>query len=64
MVALTLTLKRGVIPPTINLETPDPKCDLDYVPLTARSKKVKVGMTNSFGFGGHNAAIIIKRHPS
>ncbi len=64
MVALALTLKQGVIPPTINLETPDPKCDLDYVPLTARPKKVKIGMTNSFGFGGHNASIIIKRYPS
>ena len=60
MVALALTLKRGLIPPTINLETPDPKCDLDYVPLTARAQKVSVGMTNSFGFGGHNASLIIK----
>jgi len=64
MVALALTLQEAVIPPTINLETPDPKCDLDYVPLTARQKKVKLAMTNSFGFGGHNAAIIIKRYPS
>ena len=64
MVALALTLKREVIPPTINLETPDPKCDLDYVPLTARPKKLKIGMTNSFGFGGHNASIIIKRYSS
>ncbi len=64
MVALALTLKHEVIPPTINLETPDPKCDLDYVPLTARSKKLNVGMTNSFGFGGHNASIIIKRYSS
>jgi 3-oxoacyl-[acyl-carrier-protein] synthase II len=63
MVALALTLKQGLIPPTINLETLDPKCDLDYVPLTARSQKVAVGMTNSFGFGGHNASLIIKRHP-
>ena len=62
MVVLALTLERGVIPPTINLETPDPKCDLDYVPLTPRQKKVTVGMTNSFGFGGHNASIIIKRY--
>jgi 3-oxoacyl-[acyl-carrier-protein] synthase II len=61
MVALALTLKQGLIPPTINLETPDPKCDLDYVPLTARSQKVSVGMSNSFGFGGHNASLIIKR---
>ncbi len=64
MVALALTLQQGVIPPTINLETPDPKCDLDYVPLTARQKKVKIAMTNSFGFGGHNAALIIKHHSS
>ncbi len=64
MVILGLTIDRGVIPPTINLETPDPECDLDYVPLTAREKRVDVGMTNSFGFGGHNATLIIKRYSS
>ena len=64
MVVVALTIDRGVIPPTINLETPDPACDLDYVPLTAREQKVDVGMTNSFGFGGHNATLIIKRYSS
>ena len=64
MVIVALTIERGVIPPTINLETPDPECDLDYVPLTAREKRVDVGMTNSFGFGGHNATLIIKRYSS
>ena len=50
-------LETGVIPPTINLEKPDPECDLDYVPHTAREKKVNVILNNSFGFGGHNATI-------
>ena len=62
MVALALTLKHGIIAPTINLETPDPQCDLDYVPLKARQQSVSVGMTNSFGFGGHNATLIIKNY--
>ena len=62
MVVLALTLEQNVIPPTINLETPDPQCDLDYVPLTAREQEVTVGMTNSFGFGGHNATLIIKNY--
>lgn len=53
-----LAIVRGVVPPTINLETPDPRCDLDYTPNTARSKPVRIAMSNSFGFGGHNAAII------
>ncbi|MGZ7440563.1 beta-ketoacyl-ACP synthase II [Paenibacillus sp. TH7-28] len=56
-----LTLKHGVIPPTINLEHPDPECDLDYVPNVARKADVQVAMSNSFGFGGHNATIIIKK---
>ena len=62
MVAICQTIEQGVIPPTINLETPDPQCDLDYVPLTARQAKVNVAMSNSFGFGGHNATIITKRY--
>ncbi|GGH16827.1 beta-ketoacyl-ACP synthase II [Paenibacillus segetis] len=56
-----LTLQNGVIAPTINLENPDPECDLDYVPNEARHSDVKVAMSNSFGFGGHNATIILKK---
>ncbi len=51
-------IKEGVLPPTINLETPDPECDLDYVPNEAREARVVNAMTNSFGFGGHNVALI------
>ncbi len=57
-----LTLRHGVIPPTINLDTPDPDCDLDYVPKTAREQQVRVAMSNSFGFGGTNAVIILRRY--
>ena len=53
-----LTLVRGVIPPTINYETPDPECDLDYVPNQARQQKVNTIMSNSFGFGGTNGALV------
>ena len=56
--ACALAIKHGVIPPTINLDNPDPECDLDYVPKIAREKKVKVAMSNSFGFGGHNATLL------
>src|SRR5258707_10089380 len=55
-----LTMKYGVVPPTINLENPDPECDLDYVPNVAREKKVKIALNNSFGFGGHNATLAFK----
>ena len=61
-IELVLTAKAlcdNVVPPTINLETPDPKCDLDYTPLKPREREVKVAMSNSFGFGGHNASVII-----
>jgi 3-oxoacyl-[acyl-carrier-protein] synthase II len=54
-------IRDGVIPPTIHYHTPDPECDLDYVPNTARQKKVDVTMSNAFGFGGHNAVLVIKR---
>jgi 3-oxoacyl-[acyl-carrier-protein] synthase II len=56
-----LALRDQVIPPTINLDTPDPECDLDYVPLIARRMALNVAMSNSFGFGGTNATLIFKR---
>ncbi len=59
--ALALTLRDGVLPPTINQTTPDPECDLDYVPNCARERKVKVGLSTSFGFGGQNAALVMGR---
>jgi 3-oxoacyl-(acyl-carrier-protein) synthase len=52
-------LEDGVLPPTINYETPDPQCDLDYIPNTARQVRVQVIMSNSFGFGGHNASLLL-----
>ena len=57
-----LALARGVLPPTTNYETPDPDCDLDYVPNHAREQRVEVAMSNSFGFGGTNAALIMSRY--
>ncbi len=57
-----LTIKNGVIPPTINYENPDPECDLDYVPNEARKAQVKVAMSNSFGFGGTNASVLFKAY--
>ena len=61
MTACALALKNGVVPPTINYQTPDPECDLDYVPNTARELKVNAIINNSFGFGGHNASIAAKK---
>lgn len=61
-IALVKTLQDGIIPPTINLEQPDLLCDLDYVPQAARSKEVRIGLSNSFGFGGHNAVIVLKKY--
>jgi 3-oxoacyl-[acyl-carrier-protein] synthase II len=56
-----LTIHEGIIPPTINLDNPDPECDLDYVPNTAREVKVRAALSNSFGFGGTNAVLAMKR---
>ena len=56
-----LTIRDGVIPPTINYDTPDPECDLDYVPNVARKAEVNIALSNSFGFGGANAALVIRK---
>ncbi|MGG4552465.1 beta-ketoacyl-ACP synthase II [Paenibacillus humicus] len=61
-VALVKSLEQGIIPPTINLDHPDPVCDLDYVPHVARQAKLRIGISNSFGFGGHNAVIVLKTY--
>lgn len=58
----TLVLKHGILPPTINLDNPDEECDLDYVPNVARKADVTYAMTNSFGFGGTNASLILKKY--
>lgn len=60
-VAIVQAMIKGIIPPTTGLETPDPDCDLDYVPAQARAQAVTYGMTNAFGFGGQNASIIFKK---
>jgi 3-oxoacyl-(acyl-carrier-protein) synthase len=57
-----LTIKHGIIPPTINYDVPDPECDLDYVPNVARKQNVRIVMSNSFGFGGTNATLIFKKY--
>ena len=61
LVVCAMSMDRGVIAPTINLETPDPDCDLDYTPKVAREAKIRVAMSNNFGFGGHNASLILGR---
>ena len=61
-VFLALTIARGIIPPTMNLEEPDPNCDLDYVPNVAREKKITTALSNSFGFGGTNAVVVMRKY--
>jgi 3-oxoacyl-[acyl-carrier-protein] synthase II len=60
-IATTLAVRNGRVPPTINYEHPDPECDLDYVPNKAREMAVNVAISNSFGFGGHNAVLVIRK---
>jgi len=61
-VAVTaLAMRDGFLPPTINLSDPDPECDLDYIPNEGREADVKVAVSNSFGFGGHNAVLVLRR---
>ena len=60
-IACTKALETGIVPPTINYQVPDPECDLDYVPNTARQMPINAFLNNSFGFGGHNASILAKK---
>ena len=55
-------VREGILPPTIHYETPDPNCDLDYIPNIAREKKIGLAISNAFGFGGHNAVLAIRRY--
>jgi 3-oxoacyl-[acyl-carrier-protein] synthase II len=61
-VVAAMSIKHNVVPPTTNYETPDPECDLDYVPNTKREMEVKAAMSTNLGFGGHNAAILFKKY--
>jgi len=61
LIACTLAIREGVVPATLNLDNPDEECDLDFVPKTARQMKVNAALSNSFGFGGHNACLLVKR---
>ncbi|HFB52337.1 MAG TPA: beta-ketoacyl-[acyl-carrier-protein] synthase II, partial [Anaerolineae bacterium] len=60
--AAVLSFRDGIIPPTINLTDPDPECDLDYVPSTARKQQTNVALVNAFGFGGQNVVLVLKRY--
>jgi 3-oxoacyl-[acyl-carrier-protein] synthase II len=60
-IATLLTIKNSIVPPTINLDNPDPECDLNYSPHKATNKEVKVAISNTFGFGGHNASLLFKK---
>ena len=61
LIISVLALRRGILPPTINYETPDPECDLDYVPNQPREKRVRHVLSNSFGFGRQNVSLIVSR---
>jgi 3-oxoacyl-[acyl-carrier-protein] synthase II len=59
--ALAMSIAEGVVPPTINLETADPECDLDYVPNVGRKVEIRAGLSNVFGFGGHNSCVVLRK---
>ena len=61
-IATIQSLEEQIIPPTINLDEPDPECDLDYVPNEAIETQVNIALSNAFGFGGHNTVIVLKRY--
>jgi 3-oxoacyl-[acyl-carrier-protein] synthase II len=62
LIVCLLAINNGVIPPTINLENTDPECDLDYVANRARKKEVNTAISNSFGFGGNNSSIVVRKY--
>jgi len=64
LIVCALTIESSIIPPTINHKVPDPECDLDYVPNTARRSKIDIALSNSFGFGSNNAVVIVKKYES
>ena len=62
LAACVMSIRDNIVHPTINYETPDPDCDLDYVPNVSRKVEVNVALSNSLGFGGHNATLVVKRY--
>ena len=61
LAACIKAINEGLVPPTINLDQPDPQCDLDYIPHQPREQAITSALSNSFGFGGHNASLLVKR---